>query len=71
MKTVHTKIEPPERKPTRAWLRRSTWEFVTLALIGLGLVMLMQPFAKFLFTYSFVVLLVGVAGYSIAGKLPE
>jgi peptidoglycan biosynthesis protein MviN/MurJ (putative lipid II flippase) len=58
-------------KRTPAWLRRSIWEPVTLAIIALGLAMLMQPFAKILFTYSFIVLLTGVAGYTIAGKLPE
>ena len=53
------------------WLRRGPWERATAALIGLGLVMLMQPFSMSLFSYSFVVLLAGVIGYSIAGKLPE
>lgn len=61
--------KPPKRAPV--WLRRGIWEPVTLALIGLGLAMLMQPFVKLLFTYSFVVLLAGVVGYSVAGKLPE
>jgi hypothetical protein len=58
-------------KGTPAWLRRGIWEPVTLVIIALGLLMLMQPFAKVLFTYSFIVLLTGVAGYTIAGKLPE
>jgi hypothetical protein len=68
MKTIH---ETAARKPAPAWLRRGLWEPATLALIALGLAMLMQPFAKILFSYSFVVLLAGVAGYSVAGKLPE
>jgi hypothetical protein len=71
MKTMQIKTEPAARKPTPVWLRRGLWEPLTLALIGLGLVMLMQPFAKIVFTYSFIVLLAGVAGYSVAGKLPE
>jgi hypothetical protein len=64
-------LEP--RAPRRAprWLRRGLWEPITMGLIGLGLAMLMQPFAKLLFTYSFVVLLAGVVGFSVAGKLPE
>jgi hypothetical protein len=62
-------VNTPRRTP--AWLRRGLWEPLTLALIGIGLVMLMQPFAKPLFTWSFIVLLAGVAGYSVAGKLPE
>jgi hypothetical protein len=59
------------RKPTPAWMRRAPWEQVTAGLIALGLVMLMQPFAMEVYTYSFVVLLAGVIGYSIAVKLPE
>ena len=68
MKTV---LESAKRKPTPLWLRRGIWEPLTLAMIGLGLTMLMQPFVKILFTYSFIVLLAGVVGYSIAGKLQE
>jgi len=66
-----TKIDSTSKKRAPLWWRRGVWEPLTLALIGLGLVMLMQPFAKDLFSYSFVVLLAGVVGYSIAGKLPE
>lgn len=51
-------------------LRRRPSEAVSMALIGTGLVMLMQPFSMEVFSYSFVVLLTGVVGYSIAGKLP-
>lgn len=64
-------LERQTRTRTPLWRRRGLWEPLTLALIGLGLLMLMQPYAKVLFTYSFVVLLAGVAGYSVAGKLPE
>ena len=52
-------------------LRRKPWEVTTIGLIALGLVMLMQPFSLDLYSYSFVVLLAGVIGYSIAGKLPQ
>ena len=64
-------IEAQAKKGRPAWLCRAVWEPVTLVIIGLGLVMLMQPFVKLLFSYSFIVLLAGVIGYSIAGKLPE
>ena len=59
--------------PTRAprWLRRAPWERATAALIGLGLVLLMQPWSLPAYGYSFPVLLAGVIGYSIAGKLPR
>ena len=54
----------------KAWFQRRPWERVTVALIGAGLVMLMQPWSIELYSHSFVVLLAGVVGYSIAGKLP-
>lgn len=59
--------------PKRAWHRlfqRARWERVSIALIALGAVMLMQPLSLDVFSYSFLVLLAGVIGYSIAGKLP-
>jgi hypothetical protein len=52
-------------------LRRAPWERATMALIGLGLAMLMQPWSIEAFGYAFPVLLAGVVGYSIAGKLPH
>ncbi|MBX3588975.1 MAG: hypothetical protein AB7I35_13255 [Ramlibacter sp.] len=52
------------------WLRRAPWERGTALLIGLGLLMLMQPWSIGVFSYGFTVLLAGVVGYSIAGKLP-
>jgi hypothetical protein len=53
------------------WLRRTPCEVATGILIGLGLVMLMQPWSINVFSYGFTVLLAGVVGFSIAGKLPE
>ena len=55
--------------PLRRWLRRTPWERATASLIGLGLVMLMQPWAIEVYSWGFTVLLAGVIGYSIAGKL--
>jgi hypothetical protein len=59
------------RKSTPRWLRRAPWEVSTSSLIGLGLVMLMQPWSIEVYSYGFTVLLAGVIGYSIAGKLPQ
>ena len=60
-----------QKCPTPRWLRRSSWERSTAALIGLGLVMLMQPWSIDIYSHAFIVLLGGVVGYSIAGKLPQ
>jgi len=56
---------------TRSFFRRTPWERGTIGLIGLGLFMLMQPWSLGVFGYGFPVLLAGVVGFSIAGKLPE
>ena len=55
----------------RRFFRRGPWEVSTTVLIGLGLVMLMQPWSLDLYSYGFTVLLAGVLGYTIAGKLPR
>ena len=55
----------------KRYFRRAPWEHGTTALIGIGLAMLMQPWAIEVYSYGFTVLLAGVVGYSIAGKLPQ
>ena len=40
-------------------------------LIGLGIVMLMQPYVMTLFTWSFVTILVGTAMFVIVSHFPE
>jgi CO dehydrogenase/acetyl-CoA synthase delta subunit len=59
------------KRTTARRLRRAPWERGTAALIGVGLVMLMQPWSIEVYSYAFTVLLAGVIGYSIAGKLPQ
>jgi len=41
------------------------------ALIGAGVFMLMQPFHLALYSYSFVVILVGTLGYVVVSHFPE
>ncbi len=52
-------------------LRRGPWEMVATVLIGLGVVMLMQPFALWAYTWSFVVTLVGTVLFIIVSHFPE
>ena len=54
----------------KRFFRRTPWERTTIGLIGLGLAMLMQPWSLDVFSHAFIVLLAGVVGFSIAGKLP-
>jgi hypothetical protein len=42
-----------------------------MALIGVGVVMLMQPFSLILYSYSFVTILAGTLGFVIVSHFPE
>ena len=50
---------------------RGPWEMAASILIGLGVVMLMQPFFLWAYTWSFVVLLVGTVGFIVVSHFPE
>ncbi len=52
-------------------LRRSAWEMLAMILIAAGVVMLMQPFALALYTYSFLVTLIGTVMFIVVSKFPE
>ena len=52
-------------------LRRGPWEMVASILIALGVFMLMQPFALWLYTYSFIVTLVGTVMFIVVSHFPE
>ncbi|MDO6485941.1 hypothetical protein [Shimia thalassica] len=52
-------------------LRRSPWEMLASLLIALGVIMLMQPFALELYSYSFIVTLVGTVMFVIVSHFPE
>ena len=59
-------------KPKRSgWLRRGRLENIAVAVIGAGFLMMFQPFAMSLYTYSFVTLLAGTAMFIIVSKFPE
>jgi hypothetical protein len=52
-------------------LRRGPWEMLATILIALGVVMLMQPFALVLYTWSFLVTLVGTVMFIIVSHFKE
>ena len=69
---------PDNSPPTRAkapqafrLFRRGPWEAVAITLIAAGVLMLLQPFALTLYSYSFVTTLAGVALFTIVSKFPE
>jgi hypothetical protein len=53
------------------WFRRDPWENAATALIGLGIVMLMQPFSIDLYSYSFITILVGTLGFVLVSHFPS
>jgi uncharacterized membrane protein YjjP (DUF1212 family) len=54
-----------------ARLRRGPWETVATVLIAAGVVMLMQPFALAIYTWSFAVTLTGTVMFIIVSHFPE
>jgi len=53
------------------FLRRGLLENIAIALIGLGFLMLFQPFALVLYTWSFITMLVGTVMFIVVSKFPE
>jgi hypothetical protein len=51
--------------------RRGPWELLASALIAVGVVMLMQPFALWLYSWSFLVTLVGTVMFIVTSHFPE
>jgi len=67
---MNERIEPRASRFPRL-LRRGPCEAVTMSLIGLGVVMLMQPFSLNLFGYSFVTILAVTPGFVIVSHFPD
>ncbi len=51
--------------------RRGPWEMVATILIAVGVLMLMQPFVLALYTYSFIVTLIGTVMFIVVSHFPE
>ena len=68
--TAQTHAKPRARRAPK-WRRRGPWEIGATALIGLGVIMLMQPFSLDLYTYSFVTILAGTLGFVVVSHFPE
>jgi hypothetical protein len=59
------------RRGRKRWFRRGPWENGATALIGLGIVMLMQPLSIDLYSYSFMTILAGTLGFVIVSHFPD
>ena len=60
-----------EKSLMRKIFRRVYWENLSTILILNGVFMLLQPFAMWMFTYSFIVILVGTIGFIITSHFPD
>jgi uncharacterized membrane protein YdbT with pleckstrin-like domain len=60
-----------EKSLMRKIFRRVYWENLSTVLILLGVFMLLQPFAMWMYTYSFIVILVGTIGFIITSHFPD
>ncbi len=62
---------PEARRRWPRWLRRAPLEAVAMALIGVGVVMMCQPWSIAVYGWSFLVVLAGTVGFLIVSHFPE
>ena len=60
----------PAAPPPKRWTPRSVAENTATFLIAAGFLMLMQPFALTLYTWSFAVMLAGTVLFIVGSKFP-
>jgi hypothetical protein len=61
-----------DRQPrARRVFRRGPWENASAIVIGLGILMQMQPFALEFYTWSFAVILAGTLGFLVTSHFPD
>jgi hypothetical protein len=61
----------PSTQSKRRFFRRGPWEMAASILICLGVVMLMQPFAMWAYSWSFLVTLTGTVMFIVVSHFPE
>lgn len=54
-----------------SFLRRRFLENIATAIIGIGVLMLMQPFSMLLYTHSFKFILLGTLAFVIVSHFPD
>ena len=53
------------------WARRGRMEMLACVVIALGFLMMLQPFAMALYTWSFLTTLIGTVMFIVVSKFPE
>jgi hypothetical protein len=51
--------------------RRGPWEAAAMTVIGIGIIMLVQPLSIDLYSYSFVTILAGTLGFVVVSHFPQ
>ncbi len=51
--------------------RRGAWEMLATLIIAIGVFMLMQPFAMWAYTYSFITTLIGTVMFIVVSHFPD
>ena len=66
-------LTSPQKRKSRwpVWARRGLMENIATALIAIGFLMLFQPFALSLYTYSFITMLFGTAMFIVVSHFPD
>ena len=64
------KVDYRVHPASRLWLR-GPWEMAATIIIAIGVMMLMQPFVLGLYTYSFIVTLIGTVMFIVVSHFPE
>lgn len=62
-------VQTQRRWPKR--LRRGPMEMLACAIISVGILMLLQPFAMALYTWSFLTTLFGTVMFMVVSKFPQ
>jgi hypothetical protein len=55
----------------RRLFRRGPWEVAAMTVIGIGIIMLVQPLSIDLYSYSFVTILAGTLGFVVVSHFPQ
>jgi hypothetical protein len=69
--TMNTGSGVANRTGMRRIFRRGPWEMTSTGVIVAGILMLVQPFALALYTYSFLVILTGSVAFVVTSHFPE
>ena len=69
MEVITNSIADPHTRWPR-WLRRGKMEMYACIIITLGIVMMLQPFAMVLYSWSFLTTLAGTVMFIVVSKFP-